>query len=385
MGRIESEWRGLAVVEICGAEPETLLNACLCEGLTPIQPDSLDACTLRMGIFEKELPRLRQLAEKHFCELRVLSQRGGSRTRRLLLRRSGLLLTAGLLLAGLLISSLFIWEIRVTGADRESVGRILRVLADCGVKSGCYWPSLDADAVRDRALPELPELVWLTVNVHGSIAEVKLLRREEKPEIFRESDAADLVASHAGIVRQVCVFSGKAAASPGRAVTEGEVLIASEVDSITAAPRFVRARGEVWADTWYELTALCPPAEQKSAAYGATKTRFAVCIAGNRFNLYRNNGKAIDGCDKIVHEYNLGIPGLFSLTVTLVCEKQRAYETAGPYAWNPEEQGQRLIGQLAEHIEGEILSPAISWAEKDGLLYVTLRTRCRENIAVLSR
>ena len=235
--------------------------------------------------------------------------------------------------------------------------------------------------LRDRVLLHEPRLAWLAVNIHGSVAEVRLLPRAEKPEMLQESGAADLRACHAGLVRHISARSGQVLAQPGRAVTEGEVLISGTVESITAAPRQVRAQGEVWADTWYELTAVCPPPQGKESAGAGLRGRFALKIGGKRINFYQNGGKTIDGCDKIVHEYNLGIEGLFRLPLGFVWEELRPYRTSEISRDPGEELGQRLLASLDEHIEGEIVSSGLSAAEVDGMTVVTLRAQCRENIA----
>ena len=381
MARVEENIRGLVHAEISGAEPEALLNACLLEELPLVRPQSVDRWTLRLGVYEGDLPRLEELAANCGCELRVLFQRGGSRMGKLLRRRLGLLLAAGTLLALLFISSLFVWEIRLVGADGISRGRLLRKLEESGLRCGCFWPTLDADVLRDRVLLHEPRLAWLAVNIHGSVAEVRLLPRAEKPELLQESGAADLRACHAGLVRHISARSGQVLAQPGRAVTEGEVLISGTVESITAAPRQVRAQGEVWADTWYELTAVCPPPQGKESAGAGLRGRFALKIGGKRINFYQNGGKTIDGCDKIVHEYNLGIEGLFRLPLSIVREELRPYRVKELSRDPAEEIGQRMLASLAEHIEGEIVSSSLSTAQVDGMTVVTLRAQCREDIA----
>lgn len=381
MARVEESIRGLVRAEISGAEPEALLNACLMENLPLVRPQSVDRWTLRLGVYEGDLPRLEALAAKCGCEVKQLSRRGGSRTGKLLRRRLGLLLTAGTLLLLLLVSSLFVWEIRLVGAEGVSRGELLRALEECGLSSGCFWPKLDADVLRDRMLLREPRLAWLAVNIHGSVAEVRLLPRAEKPEIDRESEAADLRARHEGIVRRISARSGQVLVQPGQAVTVGETLVSGTVESITAAPRSLRAQGEVWADTWYELTAVCPPAQGKESAGAGLRGRLALKIGGKRINFYQNGGKTIDGCDKIVHEYILGIEGLFRLPLGLVWEELRPYRTAEISRDPGEELGQRLLAALDEHVEGEIVSSQLSAADRNGMTVVTLRAQCRENIA----
>lgn len=85
--------------------------------------------------------------------------------------RSRVALCVGLLAAVLALvwSSLYIWDIRVTVNDSDVPDQeILRVLDGIGVKVGSFWPAFSSDRIRSQALPELPGLCWLTVNVHGS-------------------------------------------------------------------------------------------------------------------------------------------------------------------------------------------------------------------------
>ncbi len=82
-----------------------------------------------------------------------------------------------------------------------------------------------------------------------------------------------------------------------------------------------------------------------------------------------------------MHEYNLGIDGLFRLPLTFVREELRPYRATEDAPDLAEEAGQRLIASLAERIDGQILSAKLSFSEKDGLTVVTLRAHCLENIA----
>ena len=381
MGRLADRIRGEARVELFGVSPEAAINRCASAGLTLRRVNAVDGQTIRCTVDEKELETLRALARRCQCELRLLSLRGGSRDRQLLRRRVWLPLTALVMAALLIISSLFVWDVEIYGADGLSRGRILRALADAGVERGCFWPTLSADLVRSRALAELPELSWLTVNVNGSRAVVLAEPREKKPEIYRESEACSLAASRSGIVRRVSVLNGRALVQPGQAVQEGEILISGRLDSITGPARFVRARGEVWADTWYECTAVCPPpARGKGPSVGKSR-RIGLKIGDRSIFFYGKSRKTLDGYDTIVHEYDLGLDGLFALPVSLLCETRVRRAPADAPAADTQAMRERLRAGLLESIDGEIVSLSFSEIEKDGAVYVTLRARCFENIA----
>lgn len=383
MRKLYERIKGKIRVEICGAFPEAVLNACALHALLFWDMESVNEYTIRMSVYEKELPELRALAEKSMCELKVLSASGGSRNKGFVKRRMWLFLSAALIAALLLFSSLFIWEIEIRGCEELSTGQVLRALSECGVERGAFWPGLSTDLVRSRMLTKLPELAWMTVNVSGSRALVLVSERQEKPEIYVESQNADIIAGKTGIITRMSVLNGKPLVSRGQSVLEGEILISGVMDSITNPPRLVRADGEIIADTWYELCAVCPLESRCKTEERGRHVRFAIKFGENRINLYFGSGKHIDECDKIINEYNLGIKGLFALPVSIVREELIRWEKSEESGVSEQALKERLYRALQESIDGEIISHSFSVSEGEGLVYVTLRAHCQEDIAVL--
>ena len=381
MSRIDRKLRGAVRFELCGACPESVLNACAMQALELMDLESVDACTVRLTVFENRAEEFQQIARRCMCETEKLSQSGGSKSRRLVKRRRMLLIFA-LLTAGLLLfSSLFIWDIQVLGCETLSEGRVLRALAGCGVKQGSFRFGVNSDMVRSRVLVELPEIAWMTVNVRGSRATVLILEREKKPEIYEEEDAADIVAAKTGIVKRMSVLSGKPQVSPGQSVVEGELLVSGTMDSITALPRQVRASGSVTAETWLNLSAVCPASESHKTGETKKFFRFALKFGEKRINLYVSGRNELDECDKIVYEYKLGIEGLFLLPVSIIKEELSFYETEAQTGAAGEEMKEALRAYLHETVDGEVLSADFSVNDSGELLCVTMYAHCLENIA----
>ncbi len=374
---------GVSRVEICGTLPESLLNACAKQALNLWDLETVDAFTLRASLAHKQLNLLRELAVKCQCQVTVLRRSGGSDSLRMLRRRMWLLFGAVLTAALLLASSLFIWEIQVQGYQKLSEGRILRALADCGVERGSFWPSLEPDQIRSRMLLELPELAWMTVRVSGCRATVLVSERVEKPELYQEDRAAEILAKKTGIIVSLAVRNGRALVSPGDSVLAGERLVTGRMDSLSHPPRYVRADADVLADTWYEWTAVCPHAQIYKRGPGSLHHRYALKLGKTRINLYGNGKKTLDGYDKIVHEYPLGIRGLFALPLSLIEERLQRYEPGETTEDFAEEIGPRLERRLLESIDGQLLSSKLSLVQGNDRIYVTLRGQCRENIALL--
>ena len=382
MGRIYEKLRGKLRIEVCGAYVEGLLNAAALEAVELWDIECVDCYTLRMNVYEPDYLRLQALAEKCMCEVKTISARGGSRDRKLIKRRLPLL--AFLLLSALLLfaSSLFVWEIEVVGNERLSRGQVLRALSRSGVDLGTYRYSVSADLVRSSMMQQLPELGWMTVNISGSRAVAVIVERQEKPEIYAQSDPADIVASKTGIIQNISVENGKLVVSRGQSVLEGELLVSGVMDSLTNGSKFVRAKAKVTAETWHELSAVCPAEEEVKEPGILSRNRFAVVFGKRRINLYFDSGKAIDECDKIIHEYKVGVDGLFALPVTIVREELIPYDTELMPAYDRQAMAGQLEEELLENVEGEVLSQSFSEGESGGLYVLTLRSHCLEDIAL---
>ena len=136
------------------------------------------------------------------------------------------------------------------------------------------------------------------------------------------------------------------------------------------------------ADTWYELSAVCPVRERLKTPAGVPHSRFALVFGKTRLNLYIGSGKTIDGCDKIISEYTLGLPGLFSTPLRLVRERFVPYRLSTGDDYDPEAAGQRLYALLEGRTEGQILESALTPGRAGELHVLTLRAHCTENIAI---
>lgn len=378
--KIVERIKGLAQIEICGAFPESMLNMAAMAAIELWNVESVDAYTLRAKAFEGTLPELENIAARCMCDMRVISRRGGSADRKMLMRRRGFIILLLVTATLLLFSSLFIWEINVEGNRKLTTGEILRALEECGVSTGSFWPRMDTDMIRCQMVLKLPEIGWMTVNVHGSCADVLVTERAEKPDIYVEKNAADIIAAKTGIIDSVTVLNGKARAVPGRAVTAGETLISGCMDSITNLPRYVCADGSIMASTWYELCAVCPLERLEKGEGRLAGLGFALKAGKNRINFYIGSRKAIDECDKIIKENKLGLKGLFATPISFSTEVYRRCETTVTRCCNEENMKTRLLKALEESIDGTVEDVYYTVSRDKGILCVTMRASCLEEI-----
>lgn len=380
MAKLRSGIHGRIRANVLCAFPEAFLNSLASEGTEIWRVVREGANTISFDISESSLSQLKTLAEKYSVELKLINHRDG---RRQLVKRRFRLLPMLLVFAFMLLfSSLFVWQIDIYGSHSLGRGELLRSLEDSGLYVGCFWPGLKADNIRSRLMLENEQIAWMTVNISGSRAVVLINERAEKPEIYDESKAADLVASKTGLVRRVSVLQGAAVVEPGQAVTAGETLASGSVQSIMGTIRSVRSKGSVMADTWYEIDAVCPEQMDIKRGTGLTRHRFALVFGKRRINFYISSGKAIDECDKIIDEYTLGLEGFFALPVKLVHERIISYDTAPGQGYDSAAMSRHLSNLLEDETKGQIIRSAFTESSVNGLYLLTLRAHCVENIAL---
>lgn len=381
MERLKRKVKGCCRVKVTGAFPESVLNMCAMQAIELWGLECDDPYTLEFYIYENSTDSVKQIVQRCMCQMDIVDTSGGSKLKLFAKNHLGIFIALLVVLTVLGVSSLFIWDIDVYGCEELAKGEVLRALAECGVDCGCYWPAIDTDNVRAKILTRLPELSWMSVNVSSSRAIVLVSERLDKPEIYEESDGADIVATHSGIISRMSVLNGAPAVSTGQSVTAGEVLISGTMESLNGKTRNVRAQGDVIAQTWYELSAVSPMDGEKKTSFGVRYMRYAVKFGKNRYNFYIDGKNTVDGCDKIVHNYKIGVSGLFAFPITLIVEEYRPYKTETLPVSDDNAMGVSLMRCLQDNIRGEILSSSLTSCESDGLCIVTLRAACVENIA----
>lgn len=378
--------RSRSCVTVSGAMPEALLNACAAAGVEIISAEPVDEVTITLTVPHRRIKQVRALARRCMCTVSEPAVAGASRLGRKLTGRIVALVLGVCVLAVLFLSRAYIWEIEVTGNESVSTGAILDALEQCGVGIGSFWPDFTSDSIRSRVLSLLPELSWLTVNVHGSRAEVIVRERIKKPEMIDNDEPFDIIAKKEGFITEVRALAGKALVSRGQAVSRGQTLVSGVMEDITGGTRTVHSYGEVTARTYYEMNAVCPAAQEKKSYTGEKKTRWALIVGDRRINFYGNSSIYEADCDKIYSEYKMKIEGLFCLPVALAREESIFYEResveADAYRMSAlleQELHDRLLEETAG---GKIIYESFSRSRSGDIISVCLRAECEENIGI---
>ncbi len=387
--------QGSVAVQVQGAFPERFLNLCAQEGVVFWGVEFPNDHTLRLQVLRRHLGRLRPLAEKAMCRVEQQKQAGIPAFLAGFRRRYALLVGFALCLCAVAVLSRFVLTVEVQGNESIPTRVILEELKRQGVCPGAYGPSIDERQAGNRALLNLDGLAWISINLHGTRAEVLVRETVPKPEIVDEQTPAHVVAGASGIVTQVEVMSGQAVVAEGDTVVAGEVLISGDIDlpePLYSEADFgiltVRAEGRVYARTWRTLSAAIPLEAQVKAYTGAETSRWSLTIFAHRLQIYKNGGISYDRYDKIKETHTLTLPGGRELPLTLTKETVREYDVVTvPIDTDAGEEllRQRLEERLAELLApkgGQVCRTEFTAVRRDGLLTVTLVAECSEEIGM---
>lgn len=390
MQKIINFLRGAVRLELAGAFPERFLNLCAVENLPFWGAEQTDAHTLRVTVALQDRSRAEELARRAMCRAEEAGRFGLPAFLSRFRKRYALLAGLALSLLVLCVLSNFVLVIDISGNRRVSEGQIRGALDRAGLRVGAYGPGIRERELVNRALLELDEVGFLTVRVNGVRAEVVVREKPEKPEIADRSRPADVVAVRDGLILSVGAKEGEKQVQAGDAVLRGEVLISGLVthqDGVTEqvrSSRQVRAEGVVWAITRRTLRRSIPLSGSGRGAVKGVRSRYALRLGRRRINFYRNGSFSGENYATINREYKLTLPGSRTLPLAWLETEVTDRETGRvklkqgtAEAYLKERLAETLRRELAD---GTALSREWRTERRDGVLTVTLKAECREQI-----
>ena len=364
--------------------PERVLNLCAEYGIVFWDLNWASPVEFTFTMTRQDWKRLRRLSKRIDCGMTAVGWKGTPFFLGRIRRRYGLWVTLGVCTALLFWGSFFIWDFEIEGNETVSQQEILRALDKYGIGFGTYGYDVDSSELRNHILLEIPELSYIAVNVRGCRAYVQVRERIPAPEIISKREPGNTVAAKDALITAIQPWDGEKMVLPGTTVKAGQLLISGVVQNDVGGVRYLRGMGKIYGRTWYHLQCRVPLTVREKVYTGEEKTRQALLIGKNRWNLYFGSSISGDTCDKILSWDKWELPGGVALPVTVVTEKSRFYEL-GERERTREEALALAETVLAERLEGyleegEVLSREISAAEQDGNLVVTLSAECREQI-----
>lgn len=371
---------GMVQVELTSADPAAAISHINAAGIEIFGAQREDDnIVTRFSVRRQDIKKLRALTEKRGYALTLSRRRGIYWIGKKLLRRPVLVIGISifLLLAIYLPTRVFFFEIE--GNIGIPTRLILEKCEECGISFGVSRREVRSEKMKNALLQAIPELQWAGINTSGCTAVITVNERTavQKPE--SEGGVSSIVASRDGVITEVTTTKGNAVCRVGQAVKAGEVLISGYTDcgiSIQAT----NAKGEVYAATNRDFTAISPLNWHYQETKTVTEKKYSVIIGKKRINFYKCSGISGTTCDKMYEESYVTLPGGFQLPVILVTEIWTYYEETDVTLPEPSLSGFANRYLLEQMIAGKIVSRVEQGSAEDGLYSFQGNYACTEMI-----
>lgn len=271
---------GYARFSISGGSPERFYTACARSGayLWDIMAGkNAGAC-----VAARKYRLLRRCAHRAGCRLKIKAKRGLPFALRRTRGHNGLWVGGAAFLVIVFFLSLHVWCIQITGDSPYSTGQMESVLAEEGLAPGVWKSSIDPRATAERVMLRLPDIRWMSINLHGSGAEVVVQKKVKKPPITNLTGVCNIKASATGQILSMKVYAGTPAVKKGDAVVEGQLLVNAVVEDQLGGSTLTHAAAEITAETSHNLTVKIELKQKKTVPTGRVVYRRNLDLFGVR-------------------------------------------------------------------------------------------------------
>lgn len=298
-----------------------------------------DGFTVRVR--QKDLSKAVAILGRMCYNYRIIDSDAGALRRKLLLRLP--LVVAAVVCAFVVFASdLFVWKVKVDGADESLALRIESVAGEYGARVGGLKSGVD-EAGFIRAVYGLPGVASVSVYYTGNTFNVDVLYGENSGIPIEGTDR--IYSGYDCVVTRVDAEKGTSLVSPGDVVKAGDVLIAGETYSTADGSLLFtgEARGKVYGNVTFVYTR---HAEKTSyVRTGRSERRTAIGLFGHTTSL----GESPFGIYETVTERDKLIFGADVVSVTYYeLESRNAEDETEKFI---SEQGDKLYELYGEPFE----------------------------------
>ncbi|KGP76555.1 sporulation protein [Desulfosporosinus sp. Tol-M] len=290
--RLRAFWQGRIFFLARGEQLESFLNQILKDGVIVYHTQKSER-GMRAQIKLADFRRLRRAVRQTHTRIHIIAKYGWPFIAVRWWRRKGLLTGICIIALMLTVLSQLVLSISVLGNHNVLTTDVLERAEKLGLKTWVYSKNLDLNQIAKALQEQLPDAAWIGVERNGTDVLIKISEKT-RPSIPEE--AGNLVARHAGIVKEIMVIQGIPQVHEGETVRAGQVLITqainpylpgtpavpnSEVNnphsSKPTSPASI-ARGFVRARVWYSAEKQIPLGEDKVEESGRVAVGWGIKI-----------------------------------------------------------------------------------------------------------
>ncbi len=277
--------RGYVEFEATGSFPERLINLSLRKGLNIYDTSGREG-VLRGRIPKSQFEGLKRLSVRCGVDVKPVRLRGVPFIYMNNKQRWGLLLGAVCLVLLCFFMSSFVWVIEVEPTESVSEYEIKQALKNQGLYCGVWRDSLVPDTIERETMMELGSFGWMSVNITGIKASVKVSEKYLPDDVEGEEvKPCNIKAKKDGQIVKMDIKSGSTVAKLGDAVTKGDLLVSGVVSTENGGDFLSPSIGAVYAETTFEKTVSQPLKYEQSLPSGRETQRSMLEFLGIKIPL----------------------------------------------------------------------------------------------------
>ena len=343
---------GYVNIEVEGYFIERFINICNSKKIFLWNMKRKHSTIIRLNIGIRDFKRIKEVAKKTKCRVKIQKKRGIPFILHKYKKRKIFAIFFILLIIAVIALSNFIWNIEVKGNNKISTEEIIKDLADDNFKIGTSKTNLNTKNIIDKIRLKRSDLAWMGIEIKGTNAVVKIVEADLKPDIIKEEEYCNIVATKDAMIVKINAQNGTAVVKEGDIVTKGTVLIQGWLEGQFTGIRYVHANGEVQAKVWYSQKVSVPLKQTKKIKTGKEENKYSVKINNFEINLPKGVPK-FQNYDTIETSKKLKLFSDFYLPIEINQKTYQEYEEQ-EITYSIEEAKELGITQADESLKEQI-------------------------------
>lgn len=270
---------------------ERLMNLCSNKGILIWNSKRKKTTLLEANVSIKDFRQIVKFAKQAKCKVSIKQKKGLPFIFNRYRKRKIFFFSLILIIVAIISLSNFVWNIEVIGNEKIDKEEILQTLKKEGLEVGTLKNKVNTKEIINKMRLDRNDLAWIGIDIRGTNAIVKVVEADKKPDIIKEDEYCNIVATKAGIIEKVNAINGTPLVKKGDVIKEGTPVIGGWLEGKYTGIRYVHANGSVQAKVWYTQNEKVELNQVVSRETENEETKYSVRINNFTINFYKTLSK----------------------------------------------------------------------------------------------
>lgn len=216
---------GYVNISVEGYFIERFINMCISKGILLWNIRREKSTYLQANINIKDFKRIKQVLRKTKCKISIKDKKGFPFILNKYRKRKVFVIALLIICVVIMGTSRYIWNIEIMGNEKIDTEELLQELNNKGIIVGAKKSKLDTNEIIRKIRLERDDIAWLSIDLNGTNAIIKIVENTEKPEIINENEYCNIVSDKSGVITKINAKNGTALVKEGDVVTDGMLLV----------------------------------------------------------------------------------------------------------------------------------------------------------------